>query len=89
MGPELPAGGSCPILASEEVSERPDPDVNREVRCARRDVTRQMKDVRWAGVGGGGFQKEWESVLEETLVFLWDWNLKENRQEAGAKACAH
>lgn len=40
-------------MASEEVSERPDPDVNREVRCARRDVTRQMKDVRWAGVGGG------------------------------------
>lgn len=70
MGPELPAGGSCPILASEEVSERPDPDVNREVRCARRDVTRQMKDERWAGVGGGGSEGMGVCVGRDTSVPL-------------------
>lgn len=51
MGPELPAGCSCHFLALEEVSEGPDPDVEREVRCTRTDVTRQMKDEGWAGGG--------------------------------------
>lgn len=88
MGPELPAGCSCHFLALEEVSEGPDPDVEREVRCTRTDVTRQMKDEGWAGGGdseGVGVHAGRDASIPWHLQ-PGDWNLEENRQETGGKA---